>query len=275
MLDTGVTLGSGETQVKVRPRFISTELRRAGDTVVFLEDLRQAQSRAQQLKLAALGRLTANIAHEIRNPLSAVRQAAQLLHENAPEGDVTRTRLTDMIEKNVKRIDRIVTNVLSLSKRDRVVTQTLELAPLLSELIGEWCESSQVERTKLMLTCENGVRISADRGHFEEIVWNILTNGWRHSAKKSGSVRVAARRGTSGRTAVVEITDDGPGVPADHRESIFEPFFSLSGSSGLGLYISRELAESNGGSLELTNHQPGAQFRLMVPALNDSEFQEP
>jgi two-component system, NtrC family, sensor histidine kinase PilS len=267
MLDgIGVTLGSNESQVKVRVRFVSAELRRAGDAVVFLDDLAAAQSRAQQMKLAALGRLTANIAHEIRNPLSAIRQAGQLLGETSNESD---RRLTDMVEKNVRRIDRIVVNVLSLSKRDKIIPHTIPLATALPELVAEWHEQSQTGADAVRLTLETGEtapQVKMDKGHLEEVLWNLMSNAWRHSKQQAGSVCVTARRSLSGRMVAIEVTDDGPGVPDDHRESIFEPFFSLSGSSGLGLYISRELAEANGGTLELTPHSPGAQFRLLVPS---------
>jgi two-component system, NtrC family, sensor histidine kinase PilS len=267
MLDgIGITLGEGESQVKVRARFVSAELRRAGDAVVFLDDLAAAQMRAQQMKLAALGRLTANIAHEIRNPLSAIRQASQLLSETREEGD---KRLLEMVEKNVRRIDRIVVNVLSLSKRDKVVPHAIALQTALPEIIAEWREQAQVGENSVNFTLENdgfAPQVLADRGHLEEIVWNLLGNGWRHSHQQPGSLTVVARRSLSGRMSIIEITDDGPGVASDNRESIFEPFFSLSGSSGLGLYISRELAEANAGSLELTPHYPGAQFRLLLPS---------
>ncbi len=266
MLDgIGITLGEGESQVKVRARFVSAELRRAGDAVVFLDDLAAAQIRAQQIKLAALGRLTANIAHEIRNPLSAIRQASQLLGESNEPGDA---RLLEMVEKNVRRIDRIVANVLSLSKRDRIVPQTIALQTVMPELIAEWREQAGTRDDAISLEMEAHAQmptVSVDKGHFEEIMWNLIGNAWRHSAQKSGSVLVQVRRSVSGRMAVIEVTDDGPGVPTDHRDSIFEPFFSMSGSSGLGLYISRELAEANAGTLELTPHPAGAQFRLLLP----------
>ncbi len=271
MLDgIGITLGEGETQVKVRARFVSAELRRAGDAVVFLDDLAAAQLRAQHMKLAALGRLTANIAHEIRNPLSAIRQASQLMGESRDEGD---KRLLDMVEKNVRRIDRIVVNVLSLSKRDKVVPHTIALQTALPELITEWREQAQVAENSVQIAFEKGdfaPQVLADKGHLEEIMWNLLGNGWRHSQQRPGSVSVMVRRSLSGRMTIIELTDDGPGVASDNRDSIFEPFFSLSGSSGLGLYISRELAEANAGSLELTPHAPGAQFRLLLPS-NTSE----
>ncbi len=261
----GVTLGSGETQVKVRPRIVAVELRRAGDTIVFLEDLAVAQTRAQQIKLAALGRLTANIAHEIRNPLSAIRQASQLLAEGETNPNSPNGKLTVMVEKNVRRIDRIVSNVLTLSKRDKVHAQNIELASALPELVAEWRNQTNAPADAVALSVDGAPQIRCDPGHFEEVLWNLMSNGWRHGSKRAGCLSVTARTGHSGRLVAVEVTDDGPGVASDHRESIFEPFFSMSGSSGLGLYISRELAESNGGTLELTSYNKGAQFRLILP----------
>jgi two-component system, NtrC family, sensor histidine kinase PilS len=272
MTDSNIVLGSGEAQIRVKARFLSTELRREGDTVVFLEDLRVAQQRAQQIKLAALGRLTANIAHEIRNPLSAIRQAGQLLGESDDATDAAQRKLTEMIEKNVRRIDRIVTNVLSLSKRDKVMPQVFLAEKVLREIAQDWQDQTQTPPGALQVTIEPALVLRFDAGHLEEILWNLLGNAWRHSQKKAASLQLVARRSASQRVAIIEVTDDGPGVPPEHRESVFEPFFSLSASSGLGLYISRELAESNGGTLELTSHSPGAQFRLILPTIANNEF---
>src|SRR5690606_10686881 len=104
-----------------------------------------------------------------------------------------------------------------------------------------------------------------DRGHYSQIVWNLVRNAWQHCQKKSASVRISARPGYMGDAVILELVDDGPGIPAELRGQIFEPFFTTRpGGTGLGLYIARELADANGATLELLPKAPGAQFRMTL-----------
>jgi two-component system, NtrC family, sensor histidine kinase PilS len=102
-----------------------------------------------------------------------------------------------------------------------------------------------------------------DRGHLNQIAWNLVRNAWQHCGKGSGSIRIAARPGYMGDAVICELADDGPGVPTQFRAQIFEPFFTTRpGGTGLGLYIARELADANGAALELVAKSPGANFRM-------------
>jgi two-component system sensor histidine kinase PilS (NtrC family) len=104
-----------------------------------------------------------------------------------------------------------------------------------------------------------GPRVVFDRGHLNQIVWNLLRNAWQHCQKKEGSIRITARPGYMGDAIICELADDGPGIPAELRGQVFEPFFTTRpGGTGLGLYIARELADSNGAALELLPKGPGA-----------------
>ncbi len=104
-----------------------------------------------------------------------------------------------------------------------------------------------------------------DRGHLNQIVWNLVRNAWQHCQKKEGSIRIAARAGYMGDAVICELADDGPGIPAELRGQIFEPFFTTRpGGTGLGLYIARELADANGAALELLPKGPGAHFRMTM-----------
>jgi two-component system sensor histidine kinase PilS (NtrC family) len=216
------------------------------------------------MKLAALGRLTASIAHEVRNPLSAINQAAQLLEEDEivpPAG----ARLLGMIRNNARRIDRIVGEVLQLNRRDRQQPEVVTLVEFMHALIDEIVQAEAMPPNTIVMMIPNDVRVMFDRGHLNQIVWNLVRNAWQHCQKKEGSIRIAARPGYMGDAIIWELADDGPGIPAELRPQIFEPFFTTRpGGTGLGLYIARELADANGAALELLPRGPGAYFRMTM-----------
>jgi two-component system sensor histidine kinase PilS (NtrC family) len=245
------------TQKLLRVRLVRIGFGLNGGSLIYLEDLGRAQSEAQQMKLAAMGRLTASIAHEVRNPLSAINQAAQLLDEDgavAPGGQ----RLLGMIRNNAKRIDRIV-------GEDRQQPETIPLGGFLAVLSEEITQAENMPAGTVLLDIADDLSIVFDRGHLNQIVWNLLRNAWQHCQRKTGSIRITARAGYMGDAVLCELGDDGSGIPADLRSQIFEPFFTTRpGGTGLGLYIARELADANGGALELLPRGPGAQFRLTL-----------
>jgi two-component system, NtrC family, sensor histidine kinase PilS len=252
------------TQRLLRVRLVRIGSGLNGGTLIYLEDLGRAQGEAQQIKLAAMGRLTASIAHEVRNPLSAINQAAQLLEEDgsvAPEGQ----RLLSMIRNNAKRIDRIVGEVLQLNRRDRQQPEMFVFAEFIRSLVGEIVAAEHIPTGGVVIQCPDDLLGTFDRGHLNQIFWNLVRNGWQHCQKKEGSINIVARPGYMGDAIICELTDDGPGIPAELRAQIFEPFFTTRpGGTGLGLYIARELADANGAALELLSKGPGAHFRLTL-----------
>jgi two-component system sensor histidine kinase PilS (NtrC family) len=252
------------TQKLLRVRLVRIGFGLNGGSLIYLEDLGRAQSEAQQMKLAAMGRLTASIAHEVRNPLSAINQAAQLLDEDgavAPGGQ----RLLGMIRNNAKRIDRIVGEVLALNRRDRQQPETIPLGGFLAALSEEISQAESMPAGTVLLEIADDLSIVFDRGHLSQIIWNLLRNAWQHCQRRTGSIRITARAGYMGDAVLCELGDDGTGIPADLRSQVFEPFFTTRpGGTGLGLYIARELADANGGALELMPRGPGAQFRLTL-----------
>lgn len=263
--DEGKPLTVQGTQRLLRVRIMPVGKKREFGAIIFLEDLGRAQAQAQQLKLAALGRLTANIAHEVRNPLSAINHAAELLQEN-PEIPETENRLVGIIHTNATRINRIVSDVLELNRRDRLQAESFDLEPFLKALTEEVTQVEGIGPGKLVLSVQGSPRIRFDRGHLNQILWNLLRNAWQHSLQSEGSVRVAARSGYSPGHVILEVQDDGAGVPQANRGQMFEPFFTTRpGGTGLGLYVARQLAESNGASLELVDRSgPGALFRIVA-----------
>lgn len=243
----------------VRVRFVAAGLRDATVTVIYLEDMSKHEEQARQLKLAALGRLTANIAHEIRNPLASVSHAAELLAEE--NRGPARERLTRIIRDNARRLDRMVSDVLELNRRDRVQAEPIRLAGFVPTFVEEFVQSEGLPADGIAMELAADVVVDCDRVHLNQILWNLVRNAWRHSAKCERSVRIIAQR-TGGRTEL-HVVDDGPGVPRDLQAQLFEPFFTtFSAGTGLGLYIARELSAANGATLDYVDHGVGADFRV-------------
>lgn len=250
-----------DTGYQVRVRFLPVRREWLWGVLVFLEDMRRIQAQAQQIKLAALGRLTANIAHEVRNPLSAISYATELLHEEEQQ-EPAHERLVRIILDNTARLNRIVQDVMELNRRDRAQTELLRLNDLLPRFVDEICqaqhETSDIFKIEVASDCE----VEFDRGHFNQVLWNLCGNALRHCRKRAGSVRLHALSGDRGIT--LEITDDGPGISAEAEQQLFEPFFTTeTGGTGLGLYIARELCAANDATLEYIRRTPdGACFRI-------------
>jgi two-component system sensor histidine kinase PilS (NtrC family) len=229
-------------------------------TVVFVEDTTRSREQAQQLKLAALGRLTANIAHEIRNPLSAISHASELLAEERREPD--RKRLTRIVLDNTLRLERLVADVLQLSRRDRVAAERIALNPWLRAFLEEFTANESVPAERVRVEPAREVWVEFDREHLRQVLWNLLRNAVRHARREAGSVRIAVR--VYGHQVELNVIDDGPGVPDAVQGQLFEPFFTTdSKGTGLGLYLARELSAANRAQLEYVNDLPGAHFRIV------------
>ncbi|MEN9357455.1 MAG: hypothetical protein RL695_1626 [Pseudomonadota bacterium] len=235
-----------------------------GQALIYLEDMNRAEEQARQVKLAALGRLTANMAHEIRNPLAAISHAAELLVDEQREA--TRARLVQIIGDNTQRLNRLVVEVLELGQRDRAQPEWLSLAAFLDVFLEEFALQDACAQRCVVLSPAVDVTIWFDRCHLNRVLWNLLSNALRHSHGEVGSVRLEVRRGhlVDGRAGIeLHVIDDGAGVEPALQVQIFEPFFTTrSHGTGLGLYIARELCEANGASLEFCENAPGAHFCL-------------
>lgn len=245
--------------LRVRARFQQAGVGNRRFIVVFLEDLSKLEDEARQVKLVALGRLTANIAHEIRNPLSAITHAADLmLEENRAQG---RERLARIMRDNAYRLDRMVSDVLELNRRDRVLPEAIGLSSFINTFLADFAQQEDKDTGAVRIDCSVDVTVTFDRVHLTQILWNLVRNAWRYAATGPAGIRIFATM--TGSRVELSVADDGPGVPQDLRAQLFEPFFTTdSRGTGLGLYISRELAEANGARLDYLPGPAGAHFRL-------------
>ena len=248
------------TGYQVRVQFLPVRREWLWGALVFLEDMQRIQAQAQQIKLAALGRLTANIAHEVRNPLSAISYATELLHEDKQEP--AHEKLVRIILDNTARLNRIVQDVMQLNRRDRAQAEPLRLAELLPRFVDEICQAQHVEPEIFKIEVAPDCEVSFDRGHFHQVLWNLCSNALRYCKKQAGSMQLRTLSTAGG--VALEIIDDGPGITAEAEQQLFEPFFTTEASgTGLGLYIARELCSANGAVLEYIRHTSGgACFRI-------------
>lgn len=243
------------TNYQTRVHFLPVQREGFWGAVLFLEDMQRVQAQAQQIKLAALGRLTANIAHEIRNPLSSISYATELLLEE--KHDPAQARLFQIIMDNTARLNRIVQDVMQLNRRDRVQPEILRLADILHGFALELCHSEHVMQDIFHVEAAPDCVINFDRGHLDQILWNVCRNALRYCRKQAGSVQLHVSCSAEGGT-VLEIADDGPGVAPEAVQQLFEPFTTTAaGGTGLGLYIARELCEANGAVLEYVPQSAG------------------
>ncbi len=235
--------------------------------LIFLEDTSALAARVQQSKLAALGRLTASIAHEIRNPVGAMSHAAQLLGESSGLGPAE-LRLTEIMRNNAQRVSAIIDNVLRLSRREAPRPERLALAEWCARFRTEFCATTQCDPAQFQLqVAAPDLEATIDPSQLHQILWNLCENAYRHGGSggdKAGVEVYLARVARYGRVCI-EVADRGAGVATADLERIFEPFFTRGAQgTGLGLFLARELAEINGATLLYEPRRGGGSvFRLV------------
>ena len=231
----------------IQPHFAPLGGLSPGPTLIFLEDTSLMAERVQQGKLAALGRLSASIAHEIRNPVGAMSHAGQLLAESPSIGPDER-RLTDIIRNNSERVSTIINNVLQLSRREATKPTRLTLGDWMEEFLGEFCETMQVPRSRIAVHEEaDELEVRFDPSHLHQVVWNLCDNAIKYGEARGGiSVEIKLGRLNPSYRPFLEVADRGPGIEPSAVDRIFEPFFTgRKGGTGLGLFIARELCQLN------------------------------
>ncbi|HEY1992519.1 MAG TPA: HAMP domain-containing sensor histidine kinase [Gammaproteobacteria bacterium] len=250
------------------PRFAGIGRSRSGGVLIFLEDASAIAEQVRQTKLATLGRLTASIAHEIRNPLSAVSHANQLLAES-PKLEGGDKRLIEIIDEHAGRMERIVENILQLSRRDNTRAEELDVTAWLKDFIAEFRDRHGLPPDAVPLDAEfrQLPRMRVDPTQLHQIVWNLSENALHHGRRgPEGEPRVEYRIGplAAQGSGYLEVLDRGPGVTPEIAEHIFEPFYTSDPrGTGLGLFIARELCECNRAHLSYAPRpQGGSCFRI-------------
>ncbi|MET0028627.1 MAG: ATP-binding protein [Candidatus Thiodiazotropha sp.] len=248
----------------IRAHFTPLSGKEHGDMLIFLEDTSQITREAQQMKLASLGRLTASIAHEIRNPLGAISHAAQLFHES-PNLDKADRRLTEIITTNAARVNQVIENVLQLSRRDPGKPQVIVLKSWLRKLAQELVKHNGFTERELLLQIEpEKTEVIADPEQLRQIVTNLCNNAREHCNTKPLQLQLLGGMTQEFNHPVLDVVDNGPGIKPDIAKQIFEPFFTTrNNGTGLGLYIAKELSETNRIRLEyIPGPTGGSCFRL-------------
>jgi len=264
--DLTVTADEDSSQIKAHLAPLGKEEKRSGPVLVFLEDSSLLNARVQQSKLASLGRLSASIAHEIRNPVGAMSHAGQLLAESGTLSDDD-LRLTEIIRTHAERVSHIIDNVLQLSRRESSRPERFALEPWLTDFAQEFSLTLELPEGELSVAdTEPDVEIRMDPSHLRQVLWNLCDNAVKYANKADG-VLIALNIGRTGRTGqpFLDVIDQGLGVDPGTADKIFEPFFTArSGGTGLGLYISRELCELNRATLTYRDRESGGSiFRIV------------
>jgi two-component system sensor histidine kinase PilS (NtrC family) len=231
----------------VRPHFAPLGKGPLPPVLIFLEDLTALDDRIHQSRLAALGRLSASIAHEIRNPVGAISHAAQLLGEDAGLSEPNR-RMSDIILANAERVSTIIGNVQQLARRESTRPERMPLGDWLTEFAQEFINTGGHEAGQLAAEIPDPeLEVRVDPSHLRQILWNLCENAFRYSVKaRDDKIEVRIGRLAGSNRPFLEVLDRGPGIDSTISDRIFEPFFtSRASGTGLGLFIARELAQCN------------------------------
>ena len=264
-------------ELRLRMRFIRGRGAQAQEDVcvLFIEDLRSVRARQRQDKLAAMGRMSAGIAHEVRNPLAAIAQANALMAEDA--ATPTQKRLTRMVADNVARLQHIVDDILAVAPGVRPPAPAIDTLEHIVAICNEWRSTAGVapgEHSLLEVdiqACRQAptfphLKVRFEPEHLQRVLVNLLDNALRHQSGEPGAVRVhigwVPGGGGPHGLLLIAVLSDGPPIMPDTERALFEPFFSTrSRGTGLGLYICRELCERHGATIDYRQHQDGVRHR--------------
>ena len=253
---------------QISARFVPVGHSRSVGAVIFLEDLTRVQAQARQMKLAALGRLTANIAHEVRNPLSAISHATELLQEE-PALNATVARLLTIIHDNAKRLDRMINDVMKLNRGGSAHREVFRLGDYLQTFAEQFCQIEKLPQSVISLELAADPEVFFDRSNLNQVMWNLCRNALLHCRREEASIRIAVDLIGGGDVVKLDVADDGAGVPPAVRNQLFEPFFTTGSSgTGLGLYIAREVCEANDAKLDFVETPRGAQFTVLCQGVD-------
>ena len=263
--------GKGPQRIRVRTQLTATRGHDAESLcVMFMQDQREIEARLRSEKLASMGRMSAAVAHEIRNPLAAIAQANALLDEDLQ--DPRHKQLTQLVRQNAKRLEKIAEDILNVSRakhRRHGESDRLDLNDEVRQSCQDWAGNQQ--RPLVLDLADGPLAVLFDHGHLRRILINLLDNAVRHAQPHAEGVQLVTATTAAGRVSL-SIWSQGPPMDQTVERHLFEPFFSSeSRSSGLGLYICRELCEGHGAVLcyqrsrrpVVTHLVDGNEFRVL------------
>ncbi len=257
---------SGNDSTKLMPKFALLGDTSHSGVVIFIEDKAELEQQAQQLKLASLGRLTASIAHEVRNPLAAIRHAGELLNES-PALDKTDKRLTEIIEKQSLRVNDIIGTVLDLSRRKQAEQEKINLCLWVKDFLNHHIPLPQ-ECFQLNFA-EEKIEVCFDAQHLQQIFNNLIQNALRHNTEHKHHAQpiiITIGKNAAKNNVYLQVMNYGHPIPKEDLSRLFEPFFTTESSgTGLGLYIAQELCECNSARIKALDITEGACFQLSFP----------
>lgn len=229
---------------RMRARFARPSSSSVEEFIIFIEDVRDVEDRAQQLKLAAMGRLTASIAHEIRNPLAAISHAGQLMDEDS--ADPMMKRMADIVRENTQRLNRLVEDVLRVARREPPLGDEIDINEFVKQFLSEFLRDRKLAAATIQVEAEPDLRVKFEQSHLRQVLYNLVDNALRYASGGPNSVRLVIERALEQDRPQLWIFDDGAGVPVEARAALFEPFFTTrSQGTGLGLYLAREFCVTN------------------------------
>ena len=244
----------------LRVHFFATNVANRPAVLIILEDMTYITQQAQQLKLAALGRFSASIAHELRNPLGAIAHAGQLLGERGGLS-AEDERLKQLILNNCTRMNEVIKNVLQLSRREKSQPQVNQVVPFLEQFRQNFCHNNTCNL--IIKVTNKKLSMVFDRSQLEQVLVILCDNAMKHGADKHGivTIRIRAKR-VLHKTCII-VSDEGSGIAPDYRDTIFEPFFTtLRHGTGMGLFIAKDLCEINQAQLALLQTERGCAFAI-------------
>ena len=266
--NTPIALAEGAPEVI--PRFTRLMSNDDANVLIFLDDTSLVSRRAEQLTLTSLGRLSASIAHEIRNPLAAISYSAQLLAES-DKLDMSDQRMVEIISNHAGRLNEIVENILHLARRERSMPESLDLALWAARFVEEYKSTNKLGDNLLRLILQSpSVEVLADPQQLQQVVWNLVQNAMRYGRMPNEPARVSVVVSHSIESGAprLEVIDRGPGIPAKVATRIFDAFFTTHEfGNGLGLYLARQMCEANQCTLDYFPVAGGGScFRVTMPA---------
>ncbi|MDD3517096.1 MAG: ATP-binding protein [Chromatiales bacterium] len=260
-----------EDATELQVRFTPLGTGERGGSLIFLDDTAELRRQMQEVKLASLGRLTASIAHEIRNPLGAISHASQLLGESDELSQQDR-RLSRIIDDQCRRMNAVIQSILSLSRKEAPRQQDIDLKPWLLHFAEEFAHHQSLGMQRLDLHIPDEIRVRFDPDHLHQVLWNLCVNALKYGQPVGEGPLIDIQVGDRqvGRSVSLDVIDRGKGVDPAIKRRLFEPFVTGSddgSGTGLGLYIARELCENNGGRLDYIPLPTGGScFRIQFPA---------